>query len=236
MAEYTPSSDEDWETSYKAYAKSVEETYPPACERCEAEVRNKMKASDYFVSADNLYRSIKSPKDSWIIRRGWQYDLASLALVLGKYMWFISWIGQLLWHVMGIVKPMRYPQCISEFAPEPSLTGCAEQVLTLTAFDEFCDDLLGTLIGWALVLGLLSIWWNPMWVKKMNIIYGRIAGGTEYYQLQGIFLGLRWAGWNFITQPEPFELEPQQWKALHAFMLLVTLLVSTIQRLYRHCS
>ena len=236
IAEYTPSSTADWETSYKAYVESVHETYPQVCEGCETQIREKMQHSDYFVSADNLGRTLRKSNVSWISRRGWQYDLASLMLVLGKYMWFMSWIGQFLWHVMNMVKPMRHPECISDFAAAPSLSGCATQIFTLKALQEFCDELLGSLVGWALALGLLSIWWNPMWVMKLKVAYGRMAGRKEYYQLQSIFLGLRWAGWNFITQPGEFELDPQQWKALHAFMLAVTILVSTISRLDKHCS
>lgn len=213
----------------------MQETYPPVCERCETQIREKMQHSDYFVSADNLGRSLRRSNESWVSRRGWQYDLASLMLVLGKYMWFMSWIGQFLWHVMNMIKPMRHPECISEFAPAPSLSGCATQIFTLDTLQQFCDELLGSLVGCALVLGLLSIWWNPLWVRKMKVTYGRITGRKEYYQLQAIFLGLRWAGWNFITQPGEFELDPQQWKALHAFMLAVTLLVSYDSRLDKYC-
>ncbi|KAL8787122.1 MAG: hypothetical protein Q9195_007904 [Heterodermia aff. obscurata] len=224
IAEYTPSSTADWETSYKEFVKGVHETYPQVCEGCESQIREKMEHSDYFVSADNLGRSLRRSNESWISRRGWQYDLASLMLLLGKSMWLTSWIVQSLWHGMYVVKPMRYPQCVSEFAAAPSLSGCATQIFTPNALEEFCDELLGSLIGWALVLGLLSIWWNPMWVRKMKVTYGRLAGRKEYYQLQVMFLSLRWAGFNFITQPGEFELDRQQWIALHAFMLVLTLL------------
>ena len=187
-----------------------------------------MKDSDYFVSADNLGRSLRTSNESWISRRGWQYDLASLILFLGKYMWFISWIMQFLWHVMNMVKPMSYPECIWDFGPAPSLSSCAKQIFAPKTLQEYCDKLLGSLAGCSIVLGLLSIWWNPLWVRKLKVTYGRITGRKEYYQLQAIFLCLRWAGWNFIMHPGKYALDPQQWKALHAFMLAVTLLVSTI--------
>ncbi|KAG7004643.1 hypothetical protein G7Y79_00024g055930 [Physcia stellaris] len=231
LAEYTPPSTADWEKSYKTYVQDLQETYPPVCEGCETNIREKMKHSDYFVDADNLGRALKKPNESWVDRRGWQYDLASLLLTLGKLMWFMSWIGQSLWHVINLIKPKEQLEgLVDELeylwddSDSPSVSSCASQVFRMTPLQKFCDELFASLVGWSLVLGVLSIWWNPMWVMKMKLVYGRPAGRKEFYQLQAMFLALRWAGWNFIANPGAVELDAQQWKGLHAFMLAVTLL------------
>lgn len=226
LAEYTPPSTADWEKSYKAYVQDLQETYPPVCEGCETHIREKMKHSDYFVDADNLGRALKKPNESWVDRRGWRYDLVSLLLTLGKLMWFMSWIGQSLWHVMSLVKPKRQLEDLWDDLASPSISSCASEVFTMTSLEEFCDELSASLVGWSLFLCLLSIWWNPMWVMKMKLAYGRPAGRKEFYQLQTMFLALRWAGWNFIAKPGDFDLDAQQWKGLHAFMLAVNLLAS----------
>ena len=226
VAEYTPPSTGDWEKSYKAYVKDLQETYPPVCDGCETRSRERINQSDYLAGADNLGRLLKRTNESWVDRRGWKYDCVSMILTLGKLMWFVSWIGQFLWHTINLFKPKRQPECVWDDAASPSLFGCSSQILTLRPSQEFCDEVFASLIGWALILGLLSIWWNPMWVKKLRLVYGRPAGRNEYYQLQAMFLALRWAGWNFIAKPGDFELDPQRWKGIHAFMLVVTLLVS----------
>lgn len=233
LAEYTPPSTADWEKSYKTYVQDLQETYPPVCEGCETNIREKMKHSDYFVDADNLGRALKKPNESWVDRRGWRYDLVSLLLTLGKLMWSMSWTGQSLWHVINLIKPKRQLECLVDEleylwddSASPSVSSCASQVFRMTPLQKFCDELFASLVGWSLVLGVLSIWWNPMWVMKMKLVYGRPAGRKEFYQLQAMFLALRWAGWNFIAKPGAFELDAQQWKGLHAFMLAVTLLVS----------
>ena len=193
-----------------------------------------MRHSDYFVGADNLGRALKKPNESWVDRRGWQYDLVSMLLTLGKLMWFMSWIGQSLWHAVNLIKSKRQLEYLGDELEylldnpdSPSISICASHVFTMTPLQKLCDELFASLVGWSLVLGVLSIWWNPMWVMKMKLVYGRPAGRKEFYQLQAMFLALRWAGWNFIAKPSDFKLDSQQWKGLHAFMLAVTLLVST---------
>ena len=193
-----------------------------------------MRHSDYFVGADNLGRALKKPNESWVDRRGWQYDLVSLLLTLGKLMWFMSWIGQSLWHAVNLIKSKRQLEYLGDELEylldnpdSPSISICASHVFTMTPLQKLCDELFASLVGWCLVLGVLSIWWNPMWVMKMKLVYGRPAGRKEFYQLQAMFLALRWAGWNFISTPSDVKLDSQQWKGLHAFMLALTLLVST---------
>ena len=229
LAEYTPATTGDWESSYKTYVKELQEAYPPVCERCETQARERIKNSDYFVKADNLGRALfKKPNESWIGRRGWQYDFVSVFLSLGKLMWFVSWIAQCLWHAANLVKVKRHPECVWKEGATPTLATCATQVITLMPLHKFCDKLFTSLAHKALILGLLSIWWNPMWVKKMKLIYGRPSGRREYYQLQVIFLALRWAGWHFIAMPGNLNIDARQWKALHGFMLALTLLVSVV--------
>lgn len=230
LASYEAPDTRDWERQYKSYVKELQETYPPICDGCEDRIRTKMQKSDYFVSAENLGRSMSrnDSNESWLYRRGWQYDFLSLVLTLGKLMWWTSWIGQFLWHALNLVKGRPHPECRLDKVPSRSnIYDCVPRIFSLVPLTASCNDFFTSLAGWSLVLGLLSIWWNPMWVKKLKLIYGRPVNKMEYYELQLIFLFLRSVLWTLLTKPEVTGMETSPWKAAHALTMIMTVLVSS---------
>ena len=187
-----------------------------------------MRRSDYFVSADNLGRSLKRDhsKGSWIYRRGWGYTSLALLLTLGKLMWFTSWIGQFLWHAMCFTSAkqnLEYPWVATT---QQSKNSCVSQVFHRRPLCKTCLEGFNDLARWALILGLLSIWWNPTFVNKLKLLHGRSTGKREYYTLQVIFLLVRWVMFVPLTHVEVFPgIDAQLWKGMHAFMLPLNLLV-----------
>ena len=230
LANYVPPDTHDWERQYKQHVKALQETYPPVCDDCEDRIRSKMQQSDYFVSAENLGRSLRRDDgdESWLYRRGWQYNLLSLVLTLGKLMWWTSWMGQCLWHALHLVKPGRHFEYFLEIGDAPPSYDCFSRVFSLDPLPATCDTLFTSLAGWSLVLGLLSIWWNPMWVKKLQLIYGRPMNKMEYYQLQVIFLLVRWVLWTSFEKIADMDNGAQRWKGYHAFAMAICLLVRII--------
>ena len=229
LANYVPPETHDWERQYKQHVKELEEAYPPVCDGCEDRIRTKMQKSDYFVSAENLGRSLlrDDGNESWLHRRGWQYDLLSLILTLGKLMWWTSWMGQFLWHALNLVKPRPHPESLELVATSPP-HDCFPRIFSFGPLSATCDDFFTSLAGRSLVLGLLSIWWNPMWVKKLQLIYGRAMNKMEYYELQVILLLVRFAIWTSFEKIAGMDIGAQRWKGFHAFAMIMCLLVRTM--------
>lgn len=230
LANYVPPETRDWERQYKQHVKALQETYPPVCDDCEDRIRSKMQQSDYFVSAENLGRSLlrDNGSESWLCRRGWQYNLLSLILTLGKLMWWTSWVGQFLWHALNLVQSKRHLEHRLEIGTAQPPYDCFPRIFSLAPLPATCDDFFTSLAGWSLVLGLLSIWWNPMWVKKLQLIYGRAMNKMEYYELQVIFLLVRWALWASFEKIASMDIGAQRWKGFHAFAMAICLLVRII--------
>ena len=227
LANYVSPDTRDWESQYKAYVKELQETYPPICDGCEDRIRTKMQESDYFVSAENLGRSLQrsDSKETWLYRRGWEYDLLSLVLTLGKLMWWTSWVGQFSWHALNLLKARRHSECPWNSVATQSTYSCVPQIFSTIPLSESCNDFFTSLAGWSLVLGLLSIWWNPMWARKLKLIYGRPVNKMEYYELLLIFFFVRSVLWTLLAKPTIMDVDPQLWKAMHAFTMAVSLLV-----------
>ena len=137
-------------------------------------------------------------------------------------MWFLSWMVQLGWHVLGLIDAttldgrkdiLRLPidsLKLSDVVPA-SLERTGEHTLYI-----------------GLWVGLLSIWWHPRMGEKLIKPFGKLHGLSDYYKLQVVFLAARIAVWYWVTQTNVSDAETIY--GIHLLTLVFSLF--TITTLY----
>lgn len=107
----------------------------------------------------------------------------------------------------------------------PSLSTCLAQSWISGRVIFACSQHLATLVGPALGLGVLSIWWNPRFKEKLDRGSGRILGLTEYYKLQFIFLVLRFGSYLALARWPLYDLDAGTRRGMHFFLVIFALIV-----------
>ncbi len=127
---------------------------------------------------------------------------------------------------MNALKASEISDGLQDAEAPPSLSSCLRQDLQNSYMTPRCAEVYSSVAGFALCLGLLSIWWNPRLKENFKPRRGRIIGMGEYYKLQIIFLAVRFAAWAVLATTPSFDFDTQKAKGTHAFMLVFTVLVS----------
>ena len=220
-----------YEQNYPRYRKQLEERYPQLCRKCEPRVRERLRVTGYAAKTDHLRRMVEQTRNGQSRRLrawGWQDNVVALA----EMCWWLSLVVQLLWHALSIVKGAQQEDGLSHIESEIMLLECVRQSFGPEPLESACTSRYGTVAGYALLLGLLSVWWNPQLRRKLKGNVGRMVGLSEYYKLQAIFVVVRFASWGVLAKLPGFGTDPQTAKAAHAFMLAFTILVCL---LLSHC-
>lgn len=152
---------------------------------------------------------------------GWQDNVVLLA----EISWWLSLLVLLSWHALNIAKESEQAHGLSPVESELMLPECIHRSLGSGPLESICASRYNTLAGYALLLALLSIWWNPQLRRKLKGNVGRMVGLTDYYKLQIVFITIRSAAWGLFTKSPVFTNDPQTVKAGHAFMLVFTIVV-----------
>lgn len=127
---------------------------------------------------------------------------------------------------MNALKASEKSDGLHDVEAPPSMTNCLRQELHNSYITPQCAEVYSSNAGFALCLGLLSIWWNPRLKEYSKPRRGRIIGIGEYYKLQVIFLAVRFAVWTVLANTPSFDFDIQTAKGIHTFMLVFTALVS----------
>ena len=145
---------------------------------------------------------------------------------LGGVAWLVSWAGQAVWNGIGlwISKKAYEYDGIREFDMPLSGSSCLQQVVQGSGLAPGCLELVDLLAYCALVLGFISILWNPRLQGSLASRGGQIVGKRDYYFLQILLLGGRCASYMYLTRTiNNSELVVQ---VIHASSLFLGLLVS----------
>ena len=226
-----------YEKSYPRYRKELEERYPQVCQDCEPRVRERIQVTGYAAKTDHLRRMVEQTRNGQSKRlrpRGWQDNVVALAAIC----WWMSLLVQLGWHALSVIKWTDEPPGLrAQDVPSDSsvaLSDCVRRSLVPGPLEPACAQSYCTLTAQALILGLISAWWNPRLRQKLRGNVGRMVGLVEYYKLQVVFLLLRAAAWGLLAKSSAFGSDTKHARATHSFMVAFITIVSLLLLLSRH--
>lgn len=205
----------------------MEERYPQVCARCEPRVKDRIRQTGYEAKSDHLRRMMDRSKAGRTARQARNRNWRSLLVFAGAIGYWGSVSGQLAWDMMGALDAAGEVPEDSDHLLPPSLVSCVQQTLLERKFPSYCSVNLAPYAGLSLIVGILSLWWNPKLRFKVEGRGGRFAGLGEYYQVQLIVMVVRCVFWAVLKDPSSSGLQPTLPPALHIFMIFFTILVSS---------
>ena len=145
---------------------------------------------------------------------------------LGGVAWLASWAGQAVWNGIGlwVSKKGQIYDGIREVDMPLSRSSCLQQVIQGSVLSPGCVELADRLAYFALILGFVSILWNPRLQESLARRGGQIVGKRDYYFLQILFLGGRCASYMYLTRTTDKSYLVVE--VIHASSLFLGLLVS----------
>lgn len=233
LASYLPSiadgNDADYESQYPRYRARLEEQYPQVCGECAPRVSERIRATGYAAKTDHLRRMMERTREireqrglgSW----GWQ----TAVVMAGSLGWWSSLAGQAVWNIMGAMVNPDDEDGLRAEEIEATLPTCLHQYTQVRVMTSECAALAAPIAGLALVLGIISIWWNNRLSEKSRVPGCRMVGLKEYYKLQVVVLMARIGAWMFLKDGYAAGLSLPALRAAHLFMLAFITIV-TISR------
>ena len=228
LASYLPSPTDpqypDYEKQYPGYRRGLEERYPQVCDNCQPRVQERLRATGYAAKTDHLRRMMDKSRDT----KGSQYrwNWRQIVTHAGGSGWLLGLMGQILWNALGA--SANFEGDSGDDTVPILLQNWLQPIYGLGGNGAKGTNLAEPLASASLVLGFLSIWWNPKLSKKISRQSGRLIGLSEFYKLQGILNLTRLLAWYSIGKDHGFHLDYSTTKAVHAIMLVFNLVVSFI--------
>ncbi|WEW55425.1 hypothetical protein PRK78_000856 [Emydomyces testavorans] len=221
---------EIYEASYPAYRKSLEERYPQVCENCEPRVIERIRQAGYAAKADHLRRMMEQSRGGRAVRSKRKWMWRRVFVSTGAVAFWTSVAGQISWNLVGFVvdiAPLAENQRHIQLS-KSLLRSCWDQGVKYGRIPSECALALQPYTGLSLVLGVISLWWNPKLRYKVDGRCGGISGVREYYRIQLITLVVRFIAWTVLQDSSITGLNPRLSPAIHAFMGLFTVVVSFV--------
>ncbi|KAJ5224109.1 Protein of unknown function DUF2349 [Penicillium chermesinum] len=204
---------------------------PQVCDQCEPRVRQRIRQAGYEAKADHLRRMMDQSKASKAARRTRERSWQSLLVYAGAFGYWTSVLGQLVWDIASILTATAPTDDLSMSSDTSMhLWSCAVQTIEIYRIPQECALDMSSSAGTALVVGVLSLWWNPKLRAKINGRSGRFTGLGEYYQIQFIALVVRCVFWALLKDPSASGLEQNLPPALHMVMLAFTAICVLLSR------
>ena len=144
---------------------------------------------------------------------------------LGGVAWLASWVGQAVWNGIGLWISKKGDAYDGMREVDMPLLGssCLQQIIQGSGLALGCIEPVDLLAYFALVLGFISILWNPRLQHGLASRGGEIVGKRDYYFLQILLLGGRCASYMYLARTTNSELVVQ---VIHASSLFLGLLVN----------
>lgn len=209
---------------YPSYQKELEERYPQCCARCAPAVRQQLQQTTKVAKSDHLRRIMERSR-----RLGLQWrtesTLKTFVIRLGATLWWTSLVMSILWHAFAInlSSPesllFEEDEIVAQSLPE-KVAFCAQQSYRYKQIPRSCLPDLQAWMPLALIIGLLSIWWNPLLRRSQLKRGGYFVGLPTFYFLQLIALAFRWSAYSTLSVHHTFSsrLSSEQTKACHALV------------------
>ncbi|KAH1322364.1 hypothetical protein KXX66_000297 [Aspergillus fumigatus] len=234
LASYFPSPEDPnysaYEREYPSFRRNLEERYPQVCANCEPRVKERIRQAGYEAKSDHLRRMMDRSKAGRAARHARRWNWRNLLVSAGAMGYWGSVAGQLSWDTLGALSADHHLRDMYNDLSPPSIASCARATLQKRQLPSLCWVDLSPYAGLALIVGILSLWWNPKLRLKVEGRGGRFVGLGEYYQVQLIVMVARCVFWAVLKDPSSSGLQPTLPPALHTFMILFTILSVVISR------
>ncbi|KAH7359974.1 Ima1 N-terminal domain-containing protein [Pyrenochaeta sp. MPI-SDFR-AT-0127] len=194
LAEYLPEEDdpkyEKFLASYDAYKSELEDRYPQVCQNCLPRVQDQIRNAGYAARADHLRRIMEKSDERrrtvQTSRQAWTLRIISLA----KWAYISSTLIGMLWHMFGL---LMAPNDGVEVEEAFKWDTCLSQAISVHSIDRSCvlSPYLVNVVQFALVIDLITIWWNPKLKVKTNSLTGRMSGLKSLWSVRITTLSLR---------------------------------------------
>jgi Ima1 N-terminal domain len=213
-----------YEREYPKFRRNLEERYPQVCENCEFRVKERIRQTGYEAKADHLRRMMERSKTGRVTRKARNRNWRTLLVFAGAAGHWGSVAGQLSWHLLASMDSNRIKPGEGSSVFSISLS-CIKQAIGKQQVESQCSSGLAPYSGLALLLGILSLWWNPKLWLKVEGRSGRFVGLGEYYKVQLIILVVRFVAWALLKDRMISGINPSLSRAMHIFMMGFIILV-----------
>ncbi|KAL2857775.1 Ima1 N-terminal domain-containing protein [Aspergillus pseudoustus] len=234
LASYLPSSDDPnysaYERDYPKFRKNLEERYPQVCDKCAPRVKERIRQTGYEAKSDHLRRIMDRSKAGKAARKARQWNWRSLLVFMGAICYWTSIAGQLAWNLTSALTIHGALEEAGDIASSSFVASYFQKLPLTYRLPRHSLVDLASYAGFALVAGILSLWWNPKLRLKVEGRGGRFIDLGEYYKVQLIVMVVRCAFWAVLRDPSSSGLDPTLPPALHSFMVLFTILSVIISR------
>ena len=129
---------------------------------------------------------------------GWTW--AEVMLSISKLAWWTSLLTSILWHALAVNISLYLDADIDANSAQGVLERarrCAQDVYSQQRLPACCAPDISAWMPYALITGLLTIWWNPLMLQSQRRPGGKYAGAVTFYSIQVFSLALRWAAWSW---------------------------------------
>ncbi|KAF2461699.1 Ima1 N-terminal domain-containing protein [Lineolata rhizophorae] len=257
----------EFEASIPTYRAQLEKRYPPVCARCAPEAERRIRDSAYFAKTDHLRRMMERSKrgvmpKAWERSDLWEWGWKAAVVILGGVMWWASLVMQALGNLAGMLLRAGDGDGLvpDDGADTKSFTtgsscgtgtfglakcaiSCGFQAAHSGSVESSCYSAALALQYFALILGILAIWWNVrLWEKLMpRGRSGRLGGLKNFFTLQLAILGARAGFWSLLGGEGVLEqgawksaersgwwISEPAWRGAHAFMFVLCGVVSDL--------
>lgn len=192
-------------------------------------MQERIRATGYAAKTDHLRRMMERTRDGGgnlaYARSNWK----SILIFAGGAGWFTSLFGQVAWDLLALWALQKETAGFIDGEPILSNSRCLGQLMRGSEVSPGCATLMDPLARFSLLLGLLSIWWNPKARERLNRNGGRMIGVGEYYKLQVILLVARCIALWYLAGSADSTPNRQMKMGIHWGVLFFGTLVSHSQ-------
>lgn len=191
LAQYYPDDPDDpeyaeRERNYYKFRRGLEKRYPQVCAECEPKVHEQLNKAAYTAKTDHLRRMLdRSARTRVLLTTSPGHYWHKL----GKWLWTMSLLLQLLWHILRIHQTVISNS--DDFDPK------SWTMLATRTFALFAGSIPTPyrIMYWSFWTSLLSIWWNPRWIETYNGFTKHLVGISQFYGYEAFILILKIPGW-----------------------------------------
>jgi len=175
------------ERKYYRYRQTLEKTYPQVCEACLPNMTRGLEAAHKTSKSDIMRRSLaKSRRRVRQAARG--ITFASVRDFIGKSLWYMGLIAQLLWHIIML---SAIADEHLKTTPDPSLPAFISDWICALSEASYILPKGRTLGFLGLICSVASLWWSPHF-NNLNVgFHGHITGYRYWYKNQLVLLLVR---------------------------------------------